>query len=72
MSVLSVILKLLPYLTDAVEELMDLADVGDEDASPEEALEQIEEIRLRVENARDRFRDKVAERRARLHLDEPD
>jgi len=72
MSVLTIVLRLLPYLTDAVEELMDLADVGDDDLSPEETLEQIEEIRLRVEHARDRFRDKVAERRARLHIDEPD
>jgi ClpP class serine protease len=72
MNVLTIVLRLLPYLTDAVEELMDLADVGDDDLSPEETLEQIEEIRLRVEHARDRFRDKVAERRARLHLDEPD
>ena len=72
MNVLTIVLRLLPYLTDAVEELMDLADVGDDDLSPEETLEQIEEIRLRVEHARDRFRDKVAERRARLHIDEPD
>jgi hypothetical protein len=71
-STLNVILRLLPYLTDAVEELMDLAELGSDDATPDEILEQIEEIRSRVNAARDRFRDKVAARRAQLHLDEPD
>lgn len=70
MNVLMTILRIAPLLTQALEALLDTfdeIDLGD-DYTEQELLDQVELLKGRVDTARDSFRQKVAERRARKTL----